>query len=49
MLVAPMVEQSVQGVLRPVNYLGRDRPITVTVPAGTEFTLLVTDGFEVDL
>jgi len=48
-LVAPMIEQSVQGVLKPVNYLGRDRPVTVSVPAGTEFTLLVTDGFEVDL
>lgn len=48
-LVAPMVEQSVQGILKPVNYLGRDRPVTVTVPAGTEFTVLVTEGFEVDL
>ena len=48
-LVAPMIEQSVQGVLKPINYLGRDRPVTVTVPAGTEFTLLVTEGFEVDL
>jgi type IV secretory pathway VirB10-like protein len=48
-LVAPMVEQSVQGVLKPINYLGRDRPVTVTVPAGTEFTILVTEGFEVDL
>ena len=48
-LVAPMIEQSVQGVLKPVNYLGRDRPVTVTVPAGTEFRLLVTDGFEVEL
>jgi type IV secretory pathway VirB10-like protein len=48
-LVAPLIEQSVQGVLRPVNYLGRERPVTVTVAAGTEFTLLVTEGFEVDL
>ncbi len=48
-LVAPMVEQSVQGVLKPINYLGRDRPVTVTVPAGTEFTILVTEGFEVNL
>ncbi len=48
-LVAPMVEQSVQGILKPINYLGRDRPVTVTVPAGTEFTILVTEGFEVDL
>lgn len=48
-LVAPMIEQSVQGVMKPINYLGRDRPVTVTVPAGTEFTLLVTEGFEVDL
>ena len=48
-LVAPLIEQSVQGVLRPVNHLGRERPVTVTVPAGTEFTLLVTEGFEVDL
>jgi type IV secretory pathway VirB10-like protein len=48
-LVAPMIEQSVQGVLKPVNYLGRDRPVTVSVPAGTEFRLLVTEGFEVEL
>lgn len=48
-LVAPVIEQGVQGVLRPINYLGRDRPITVTVPAGTEFTILVTEGFEVAL
>lgn len=48
-LVAPMIEQSVQGVMKPINYLGRDRPVTVQVPAGTEFKLLVTEGFEVDL
>jgi hypothetical protein len=48
-LVAPMIEQSVQGVMKPINYLGRDRPVTVKVPAGTEFKLLVTEGFEVDL
>jgi type IV secretory pathway VirB10-like protein len=48
-LVAPMVEQSIQGVMKPINYLGRDRPVTVKVPAGTEFKLLVTEGFEVDL
>jgi hypothetical protein len=47
-LVAPMIEQSVQGVMKPINYLGRDRPITVKVPAGTEFKLLVTEGFEVE-
>lgn len=48
-LVAPMIEQSVQGVMKPINYLGRDRPITVQVPPGTEFKLLVTEGFEVEL
>lgn len=48
-LVAPLIEQGVKGVLKPIDYLGRDRPVTVTVPAGTEFTLLVTEGFEVDL
>jgi type IV secretory pathway VirB10-like protein len=48
-LVAPMIEQSVQGVMKPINYLGRDRPVTVQVPPGTEFKLLVTEGFEVDL
>lgn len=48
-LVSPLIEQSVQGVLKPINYLGRDRPVTVTVPAGTEFTLLVTEGLEVEL
>lgn len=49
MLVAPMIQQSVEGVMKPINYLGRDRPVTVQVPPGTEFTLLVTEGFEVDL
>ena len=48
-LVSPMIEQSVQGVTKPINYLGRERPVTVQVPAGTEFKLLVTEGFEVDL
>jgi hypothetical protein len=48
-LVAPLIEQGVKGVLKPIDYLGRDRPVTVTVPAGTEFTLLVTEGFEVEL
>jgi hypothetical protein len=48
-LVSPLIEQSVKGVLKPVDYLGRDRPVTVTVPAGTEFRLLVTDGFEVEI
>jgi len=46
-LLAPVIQQGVEGVLKPINYLGRDRPITVTVPAGTEFTILVTEGFEV--
>ena len=46
-LLSPVIEQGVQGVLKPINYLGRDRPVTVTVPAGTEFTILVTEGFEV--
>ena len=48
-LVAPLIEQRVNGVLKPIDYLGRDRPVTVKVPAGTEFTLLVTEGFEVEL
>jgi type IV secretory pathway VirB10-like protein len=46
-LLAPVIQQGVEGVLKPINYLGRERPITVTVPAGTEFTILVTEGFEV--
>ncbi len=46
-MVAPVIQQGVQGVLKPINYFGRERPITVTVPAGTEFVILVTEGFEV--
>jgi len=46
-LLGPVIQQGVQGVLKPIDWFGRERPITVTVPAGTEFTILVTEGFEV--
>lgn len=46
-LLQPAIEKGIEGATKPLNYLGRERNITVTVGAGKEFTVLVTQGFEI--
>lgn len=46
-LLQPAIEKGIEGATKPLNYLGRERNITVTVEAGKEFTVLVTQGFEI--
>jgi hypothetical protein len=46
-LLAPAIEKGLEGATKPINYLGRERNITVTVDAGKEFTVLVTQGFDI--
>jgi hypothetical protein len=42
-----MAQAGIQGVQSEIQKFGQGFPdITVTVPAGTEFTILLTQGFE---
>jgi len=41
-IAGPVIQESVTGVQSEVNRLGGDYPNTITVPAGTEFKLLLT-------
>ncbi|HLP40303.1 MAG TPA: TrbI/VirB10 family protein [Fibrobacteria bacterium] len=45
-LLQPAIEKGLEGATRPINYLGRERNFTVRVDAGKEFTVLVTQGFD---
>lgn len=46
-LLQPAIEKGLEGATRPINYLGRERNFTVRVDAGKEFTVLVTQGFDI--
>jgi hypothetical protein len=46
-LLQPAIEKGLEGATKPITYLGRDRNFTVKVDAGKEFTVLVTQGFDI--
>jgi type IV secretory pathway VirB10-like protein len=46
-IVAPVVQSSVEGLQNEITRLGGDYPNTVEVPAGKQFTILVTDPFTI--
>lgn len=46
-IVAPVVQSSVEGLQNEITRLGGDYPNTVEVPAGKQFTVLITEPFSV--
>ncbi len=46
-LLQPAIEKGLEGATKPITYLGRDRNFTVKVDAGKDFTVLVTQGFDI--
>ena len=48
-VAAPPFQQGVSGVQNEVERFGGDFPNTVTVPEGTQFDLLVTEPFSIEL
>lgn len=48
-VIGPPYQEGVSGVQSEISRMGGDYPNTVTVPQGTQFELLVTEAFTIDL